>query len=504
MQGHLNSHILECLNRSRMYKGVNKIVGIARRGVVGVIILLITLPVIGQDNESIESSVNEDSLDQHKVLIDNIFITGNKRTKDKIILRELSFKKGDVFPISILRDMLEADRNKIYNTRLFNKVEVSLLELDINKVDVVISTEERWYLFPIPLIDIIDRNFNDWWVNQNHDFSRIIYGLSLYHFNMRGMNERMTLTAQFGYSRRYEIEYEFPYIDRTQRNGLALFAKYIEYTNLHYDNIANKRIFFDSEDILKRNVYAGIGYTRRNSFYTRHHFDLRYSYVDIADTIIALNPNYLGIESNEQKFFSATYTFNHDKRDIVAYPLEGYKFQASVEKMGIGVYDDVDVLSFRAHYSNYKKLPKGFFLSNYSSAYVSTPNNQPYSLLKGIGFKSDVVRGYELYVIHGQHYFVNKTSFKKLLLSGNKRLDNFPLEQFQYLPYAFYLKTYFDIGYAQNTESYEGNEFLADQLLYGGGLGLDIVTMYDVVIRLEYSINSQGEKGFYFHVESEF
>lgn len=487
-----------------MYKGLNRIGSSVWNGVVIIVILLFSLPLSAQDNENRLYTDLVDSTLQHKVLIDNIFITGNKRTKDRIILRELSFKKGEIYPIDILRDMTEADRNKIYNTRLFNKVEVSLLELDIDKVDVVISIEERWYLFPIPLIDIIDRNFNDWWVNQNHDLSRIIYGISLYHFNMRGMNERMTLTAQFGYSRRYEIEYEFPYIDRSQQNGLSLFAKYIEYTNLHYDNIVNKRVFFDSENILKTNIYSGIGYTRRNSFYTRHHFDLRYSYVDVADTILALNPNYLGIEGNKQRFFSATYTFNHDKRDIMAYPLEGYKFQASIEKIGIGVFDDVDVLSFRAHYSKYKKLPKGYFLSNYSSAYVSTPNNQPYSVLKGIGFKSDVVRGYELYVIHGQHYFVNKTSLKKLLFSGNKKLENFPLEQFQYLPYAFYLKTYFDIGYAQNTQSYEGNQYLADQLLFGGGLGLDIVTMYDVVVRLEFSVNSKGEQGFFFNIQSEF
>ncbi|MEN8248955.1 MAG: BamA/TamA family outer membrane protein, partial [Bacteroidota bacterium] len=270
------------------------------------------------------------------------------------------------------------------------------------------------------------------------------------------------------------------------------------------DNLANKRVFFDSEDILKTNVYSGIGYTRRNSFYTRHHFDLRYSYVNIADTIAALNPNYLGIEGNRQQFFSATYTFNHDKRDIVAYPLQGYKLQASVEKTGIGIFDDVNVLSLRAHYSKYKKLSERYFLSNYASAYLSTPNNQPYSVLKGIGFSSDVVRGYELYVIHGQHYFVNKTTLKRVLLAGTKTFKDFPLQQFRHFPYAIYLKSYFDVGYSRNTESYEGNQYLADQLLYGGGLGLDIVTMYDVVIRLEYSINSKAEHGFFFHIESEF
>ena len=125
-------------------------------------------------------------------------------------------------------------------------------------------------------------------------------------------------------------------------------------------------------------------------------------------------------------------------------------------------------------------------------------------MVKGLGFNNDVVRGYELYVIHGQHYFVNKTSLKKVLLSGSKKLNNFPLEQFSHFPYAIYLKTFFDMGYSVNTRQNEGNSPLSDQLLFGGGMGLDIVTMYDIVIRLEYSFNSIGENAFFFHIQSEF
>jgi outer membrane protein assembly factor BamA len=463
------------------------------------------LRVIGQVEPSV--NIQKDTIGDaatRLVLIDNIFITGNNKTKAKIILRELSVEKGKRYPINTLNEILQADRNKIYNTKLFNTVEVGLLELNLEKVDIVVKVSERWYLFPIPLIDIIDRNFNDWWVNHDHDFRRIIYGLSLYHFNMRGMNERMTLTAQFGYSRRYEFEYEFPYIDASQRNGLGFFVRYQEYNNLHFDNYENKRVFLDSDSLLKKGVYTGINYVRRNSFYTRHNIYLSYRDSHIADTITSLNPNYLGISGNQQQYFSLAYSFDHDKRDIVAYPLEGFKVSASVEKIGLGIYDDVDVINFRADYARYIKLKKGFYFSNYSSIYLSKPDSQPYSVINGVGFGNDVVRGYELYVIHGQHYFVNKTSLKKVLLSGSKQIKNFPLEQFSHFPYAIYLKTYFDMGYAINTRAYEGNSYLADELLFGGGLGLDIVTMYDIIIRLEYSFNSIGESAFFFHIQSEF
>ena len=472
--------------------------------VIGLLLILSFEGIAQDDPKSISTQDTISDVSTRLVLIDNIFITGNKKTKDKIILRELSVEKGKSYPINALNEILQGDRNKIYNTKLFNTVEVGLLELNIEKVDIVVKVTERWYLFPIPLVDIIDRNFNDWWVNYDHDFSRIIYGLSLYHFNMRGMNERMTLTAQFGFSRRYEFEYEFPYIDASQRNGLGFFIRYQEYNNLHYDNLENNRVFLDSESLLKKGIFTGINYTRRNSFYTRHHINLRYSDYNVADTIKSLNPNYFGIAGNDQQYFSLSYTFSVDKRDIVAYPLEGYKYSLGVNKAGLGIFDDVNMLYFRGNYARYITMKKGFYFSNYSSAYLSTPNDQPYSIVKGLGFNNDVVRGYELYVIHGQNYFINKTSLKKVLLSGSKQIKNFPLEQFNHFPYAIYLKTYFDIGYAKNTYNYEGNSYLSDKLLFGGGVGLDIVTMYDIVVRLEYSVNSIGEDAFFFHIESEF
>ena len=477
-----------------------------KHGIIGLVTSLIAVnSALSQSSVPGVATENVDSASTgRRVLIDNIFLTGNRKTKDRIILRELSVVKGQVYQFEGLEEILAIDRDKIYNTRLFNKVEVGILELSYDKIDIVVEVDERWYLFPIPLVDIIDRNFNDWVQNYDADFSRIIYGLSLYHFNMRGMNERMTLTAQFGFSRRYEFQYDVPYIDRSQQNGLGVFFKYIEYNNLHYDNINNIRVFLESEELLKTNIYTGLKYVRRNSFFTRHYVDFNYSYSNVADTIVTLNPNYNRLGDREQKYFSVQYTFSHDKRDIAAYPLDGFKVEASVEKNGLGFFDDVDVIKFRANYSKFIKLPKRFYFSNYTSAYLSSPSNQPYSVIKGLGFRNDVVRGYELYVIHGQHYFVNKTSLKYDIFSGSTEFNKFPLPQFRHFPYAFYLKTYFDIGYSANTQNYEGNGYLADQLLFGGGMGLDIVTLYDVVIRLEYSFNSIGENGLFFHITSAF
>ncbi len=453
-------------------------------------------PVGNTKSDSLSSSRN--------VLIDNIFITGNTKTKGRIILRELSIEKGKIYSFKALEEIIKADRNKVYNTKLFNEVEVAILELDFDKVDIVIKVVERWYLFPIPLLDIIDRNFNDWWVNHDADLNRLIYGLSLYHFNMRGMNERMTVTAQFGFTKKFEVNYSMPYIDRSQRHGLSFSAKYLEYNNLHYKTVENKRVFIETEDLLRTTFGVGINYTLRNSFYTRHSFGVDYTNNNVADTILLLNPNYLGTNTNDQNVLRLSYLYNIDRRDIAAYPLEGYNFSVGVAHIGFGLKNSVYRTGFQIAYAKYFKFKKGFYFNNLTSVNLSTPPDQPYTLLGGLGFNNRLVRGYELYTIFAQNYFLNKSTFKKVIFKGNTKWKSMPLEQFQYIPYALYFKTYLDIGYAKNTLNLEGNAFLADRLLMGTGFGLDFVTMYDFVIRAEYSFNNIGESGFFLSLSSDF
>ena len=98
----------------------------------------------------------------------------------------------------------------------------------------------------------------------------------------------------------------------------------------------------------------------------------------------------------------------------------------------------------------------------------------------------------------------NKTTFKKELVKTIKKLNFIPVEQFQSLPFAAYLQTYFDFGYVRSVTNFEQNNRLTDKIIWGGGFGLDIVSSYDLVTRFEYSFNSDGVSGFFFHFKKEF
>jgi outer membrane protein assembly factor BamA len=429
---------------------------------------------------------------------------GNRITRDAIILRELSLKRGDIVYSTDIQTILDRDERKLINTRLFNTVEIRTLELEEGKVDLLVDVKERWYTFPSPIFDLSDRNFNEWWENYDHDFDRVNYGLRLYQFNMRGRNETLKLVAQFGYVKRFELSYRFPYIDKKQKQGLQLDLDYSEAKNMPFRTDDHKLDFIEDKNVMRVTRGAGISYIFRNSFYDSHVIKAEYRATNIRDTILALNPNYLGPEHTHQEFPAISYQFISEHRDYIGYPLKGYYVNAYVMKSGLSSSDDLDKLEATVSHSIYTDLKKGFYFSNNVVGYWSKPNDLPYFNYGALGYKKQFVRGYEVYVVEGPAYFLNKSTFKKRIFSRTYNWNGMPLEQFRRIPLSIFAKIYGDVGYVKNYENYAIGSRLSNKLLAGFGAGIDIVGSYDAVLRLEYTFNAEGQNGFFLNVRREF
>ncbi len=469
-------------------------------------VLAIILPVDKADSSSIHKSKTEEqqlSKDSY-VTIDAIFIVGNKRTKPSIILREMSVIKGDTYTESSLKNILILDKNKLLSTRLFVSVDISILHLSDTQVDIVVNVSERWYTFPSPIFDLVDRNFNDWWQNQNRDLSRTNFGVKIYQNNFRGRNETLKLLLQLGYTHQFGVTYRIPYIDKKQRHGLTFYYNYAENKNIAVRTVDHKPVFFDSEEILKVTRDYGLGYQFRKSFYNVHSLEVRLNDNTINDTISNINQEYYKNTSTKQKYFQLTYSFTHDKRDNSSYPISGNRFEFEIQKLGIGIFNDVDKTDISISYTKFLDLNKGFLFANYSSIYISEPEQQPYANIGALGFRKNFIRGYELYLIEGKSYTLNRSTIKKRIFSTVGRLGFIPIKQFRKIPIDIYLKTYYDMGYVENFENYNQNKRLSDRFLFGAGGGIDFVTYYDTVIRVEYSINREQESGFFLHFRKEF
>jgi len=444
-----------------------------------------------------------DSSQFQQVHIGNVFISGNRKTKEKIILRELTLKPGSTFSKIDLPLIIQKDKEKLINTRLFLEVDIQPVERFEDVVDLVVQVKERWYFFPSPIFELADRSFNEWWVNQDRDFSRVNYGAKLFQYNFRGRRETLRFIGQFGFSKTLGLNYVVPFFDLKQRNGLVFDFAYRDQKNLAYRSTENKQTFLESEEILKKSYTTSLTWTHRYSFYNRHYFTLGYSHSSINDTIALLNPNFFLEGHTLQRYFTLSYLFTRDLRDYVAYPLNGHLISIKAEKNGLGIYDDLNRFSLRASYAQYFPLKNNFFLSSSLTGVASFPKRQAYNNIEAIGYRPDELRGYDLYVVEGQNYIINKITFKKLLFSKQHHIKSIPVPQFQTIPVAIYLKAFFDSGYVDNQYTDPENTAFTNRYLFGGGLGLDIVTYYDLVLRLEYSFNDTGDSGFFLNVRAD-
>ncbi|GAA5023437.1 hypothetical protein GCM10011506_06290 [Marivirga lumbricoides] len=466
-------------------------------------------------NERIKvSNIDTDSIDKRIVNVKDIRIVGNKKTKKRIITREIDIEVGKGYTVGELKKLVKLDENKIFNTGLFTSVigEISFDPAIENQVEVIFFMEERWYIWPSIIFNLADRNFSDWLFNQNAATDRFEYGFRFDQYNVRGLNEKLRVMAQFGFKRRFSLGYRIPYLNKKQKLGMGLNFSYSEFDQIDITNVGDKRLFIDADslfgdnsgrNIISTNFYASLDFTYRESFYNTHAIALFYDQITVADTISSLNPIYLNNGEPEQISLNLRYNFRRDFRDRNNYPLKGFLIDVAVEKNGLGIFNDINQGSIKLKLNQYKPLKYNFNVASSVTGYTSFPKQQPYTTLRGLGFANELLKGYELYVIQGQHYIMHKSELKKRIFSFETNLGKLmPLKQFRKIPIAGYFKVFFDQGYVQNNLSVTNESLFSNRYIYSYGAGFDLVTFYDAVVRFEYSINALNEAGFFINVKA--
>src|SRR5690554_1548032 len=91
------------------------------------------------------SGVHLDTLG--KKVITDILIEGNKLTKSRIILREVTLQPGDSLYWGNLKAGMEQSQNNVMNLGLFNFVEIEPIQTDNEQIILLISLQERWYIY---------------------------------------------------------------------------------------------------------------------------------------------------------------------------------------------------------------------------------------------------------------------------------------------------------------------------------------------------------------------
>ncbi len=432
------------------------------------------------------------------IIIDKIKILGNKKTKENIILRELTLKEGIIISKDKFISTIEEDKRKVINTDLFYEVEFKIEIIKKNHVMIIINVIESIYWVPIIIFELSDRNFNDWWENFNHDFNRINYGLGFAHYNISGRADEFEVLLRLGFIKQFQTSYYIPYITKKQKGGLYIGFDYIDYNHLEYNSINYIPIFYKSKNSLLKELSTSIEYSHRESFYNYHYFELEYNNIILNDTLSLINDNYF-YGNKIKNSFNINYEFDRDFRDIKNYPLNGFRLNVQIEKTGIGIFNDINKWKASIYYSKYFEFKKQFYYSFNLLSYFSS-KNQPYYLYEN----TDQLRGYEKYLIHGHSNLIYKNTFKKSIVSKNFNIEKMKFRKFKNIPINIYLKMFFDSGYVWKYSNKNQNITLNNKYLHSFGIGFDFVTIKNLSITTELSRNSNKELNFSINLGADF
>ncbi|MCX6149946.1 MAG: BamA/TamA family outer membrane protein [Ignavibacteriales bacterium] len=268
---------------------------------------------------------------EKSIRVDSIRLVGNEITKDEIILRELNFKIGDM----ISRKDLRYNEERIYSLGLFNHVRTAQLDED-NLSKIIITVEESWYIWPLPLIDFRD-----------NDFNKFTYGMNLLYKNFRGMNETISCVLAFGYDPFYILSYYNPWFIKKQNISLSF--------GISYNKILNKSpLAFTSYggqfEYKYLSAYINIG--KRFNLFNEAYLFFGYDYVEIPKKVDGL---ITGSEDRIDRIPKIGLTYIFDSRNLKQFPDSGIYTNVNYTQKGFGV-NKIYYSSFSLNFITYNKV----------------------------------------------------------------------------------------------------------------------------------------------------
>ena len=444
-------------------------------------------------------------LAQAQITVSNIILSGNTKTQNEIIIRELSFEINEIYTDFDLDKRINKSKENLVNLKLFNFVTINKID-NKDSIEIIIEVIEKWYIWPYPVLEISERNFNTWWkefkANNYSDFSRLNYGVSFNWKNFRGRNELLKIKIRKGFKEHYLLAYEVPYFNKNKTIGVNTNLQLFRRKKTHFLSEKNKLNYFESDTFNSIDYDLNTEIIYRKNLHQKHKLQFTYLNSSIDDSISTLNPNYLGNNLSKTSVYSLRYLFEYENRDYSAYPLHGFAFNFAAKKY-FSATNNAKHFEFTSKLEKYIEPYNRFYVGSSFKSKYSTEGNQPYFIQKALGY-IDYVRGYEYYVVDGQSYWLSKTAIKyELIEKTTFDIPYMKMKQFKKAHYSIYVGVFSDLGYVIDNQNKEQNT-LSNSLLFGKGIALDYVTYYDKLLRIEYSINALGEKGVFLHFSSPF
>ena len=432
-----------------------------------------------------------------QVRINTIQVEGNKRTKNYILLRELPYHVGDQINKDSLNFLNTLSQQQLFNTSLFLSVNVTSVYPLINDssiVDIQIKVKERWYFIPKPYFKWVDRNFNQWWNEQNRSLDRVNYGITLSQKNATGNNDQLVLGFIRGYTQQNIIRYQLPFFDKKLKYGIGGGWQNYNQKEINYTTENDKQVFAKTNDVVRKGYRANLNLSYRPNLFERHSLQLGYGKEELSDSGFLIQPNFLASHKKVMTYGDITLGYTKIAFDYNAYPTKGAGTELVLfQRFSEGApLTSIQFRKLKAH--SFSKHNFIFFESNSQVKFLPNYNYLDSRLL---GYGNLQMNGLEYYVVDGNAATVFKTAFHHSL--GSITVKN-PLTQ-KFLPevkYDFWIRIFSNLGYVYSDRPSNTNK-LSNTLIRTAGIGFDVISIYDFVLKIDYSVNQLGDKGVYLH-----
>lgn len=478
---------------------------------ISILVILLTASLLGFSQKNLPVKVLTDTLfEQLKELKSNMIslqairINGNKKTRDFVILGEMNLKIGERIDIGDINRKLQSCAESVYNSNLFSEVTIEPVLISNDEFIIKVNVVEKWTIYPLPYFQLSDRNFNEWWSTYHGDLKRTIYGVVFSDFNFSGTSDRLNIGLLNGFSKLIAVNYSSPITKHKTTKLFSFGAEYYENKSFAYEtNEKNKLNFYNNSFFVKKNLLLKSSYIVRQGLYSKQSLSLQYNIIKIVDSVFIkkFNRSYLNDTSPNIHFPDFIYQYQLVKTNNNNYPTKGKMLFLRFLKRGFGLMGDVNLFSVDASYKRFYSYRNNFYMSCHLLGNIKIPFKQAYINQRAIGYGEQYLRGLENYVIDGVAFGVSKFTLSKKLLSYRIPMP-FNSRMIPYIPLSIFAKTYLDMGYAYHAQTV--NSPLNNTFLYTGGVGIDLLSLYDMRFSLEFSFNQLKEKGLFLHSRSGF
>jgi outer membrane protein assembly factor BamA len=403
------------------------------------------------------------------IRIDSIRLSGNNVTQDFIILRELTFKKGDV----VNGKILQYNKERIFSLQLFNKVEFFIIhENDMNIL--LISVKESWYIYPLPFVR-----------SREGDIHKTTFGVNLNYKNFRGRDETLQAAAAVGYDPYYSIAYQNPALFFENDIGLTASASY-------------SKVFNNSENAL---LITGTDfqYTMFVSEFTLSKRLDQFNLISVSFGYNYIESPYSGIYGisasglNIDRFILFGGSYQLDTRDLKQYSENG--LYSSIEYYHKGFLENnisynLLQLDLRSYHTLIENLSAKVRVA-YRGTFGDVVPFYDYSILDYNGF---LVRGHRNEHPEAHNMIVTSAEISYPILSEWDFSIKLPLlpERLTSARIGIYISGFYDAGTAYNNES----PVALNSFLSGYGLGISFLVLPYYGLRFEYALNERGSGEF--------